>query len=172
MLIPDLLYVLLVAGVLLVNMRVLPGSTQRLMVNLEVLIFAVPAFLILTFRIHRAETDKTAQGSAGRGSTAGQGRNTAEGQSKELPDMLQPCGVSVSCNPDIFAERLENSGLSGREREVAWLLYRGYTNRQIGEELYIAETTVKKHVSHIYEKLQVQSRKEFREKMEKEKIHE
>ena len=45
---------------------------------------------------------------------------------------------------------------------MAWLLYRGYTNRQIGEELYIAETTVKKHVSHIYQKLDVYSRKEFR----------
>lgn len=52
--------------------------------------------------------------------------------------------------------------LSERELEVAWLLYRGYTNRQIGEELFIAETTVKKHVSHIYEKLEVSGRKEFK----------
>ena len=51
------------------------------------------------------------------------------------------------------------------EKEVAWLLYRGYTNRQIGEELFIAETTVKKHVSHIYEKMQVMCRKEFRYKV-------
>lgn len=57
---------------------------------------------------------------------------------------------------------VEASELSERELEVAWLLYRGYTNRQIGEELYIAETTVKKHVSHIYRKLDVCSRKEFR----------
>lgn len=57
---------------------------------------------------------------------------------------------------------MEGSELSERELEVAWLLYRGYTNRQIGEALYIAETTVKKHVSHIYQKTEVQSRKEFR----------
>lgn len=49
-----------------------------------------------------------------------------------------------------------------RESEVAWLLFRGYTNRQIGEELFIAESTVKKHVTHIYEKMQVTGRKEFR----------
>lgn len=61
-----------------------------------------------------------------------------------------------------FLTAMEGSALSERELEVAWLLYRGYTNRQIGEELYIAETTVKKHVSHIYEKLHVGSRKEFR----------
>lgn len=61
-----------------------------------------------------------------------------------------------------FIMVMENRSLSERELEVAWLLYRGYTNRQIGETLYIAETTVKKHVSHIYQKLDVQSRKEFR----------
>lgn len=49
---------------------------------------------------------------------------------------------------------------------MAWLLYRGHTNRQIGEELFIAETTVKKHVSHIYEKMDVCSRKEFRGKVQ------
>lgn len=61
-----------------------------------------------------------------------------------------------------FLDVMEGRGLSERELEVAWLLYRGYTNRQIGEELYIAETTVKKHVSHIYQKMNVYSRKEFR----------
>lgn len=61
-----------------------------------------------------------------------------------------------------FLTVMESHALSERELEVAWLLYRGYTNRQIGEELYIAETTVKKHVSHIYQKMDVQSRKEFR----------
>lgn len=61
-----------------------------------------------------------------------------------------------------FLKAMEGYAVSERELEVAWLLYRGYTNRQIGEELYIAETTVKKHVSHIYQKMDVQSRKEFR----------
>lgn len=56
-------------------------------------------------------------------------------------------------------------GLSNRESEIAWLLYCGYTNKQIGEELFIAETTVKKHASHIYEKTQVSGRKELRAKV-------
>ena len=60
-----------------------------------------------------------------------------------------------------FLIAMESCALSERELEVAWLLYRGYTNRQIGEALYIAETTVKKHVSHIYQKMDVCSRKEF-----------
>lgn len=65
-----------------------------------------------------------------------------------------------------FLAVMENCALSERELEVAWLLYRGYTNRQIGESLYIAETTVKKHVSHIYQKMDVCSRKEFRGKVQ------
>lgn len=39
-----------------------------------------------------------------------------------------------------FLTAVEGYAVSERELEVAWLLYRGYTNRQIGEELYIAET--------------------------------
>lgn len=64
-----------------------------------------------------------------------------------------------------FEILMKGYGLTNRESEIAWLLYRGYTNRQIGEELFIAETTVKKHVSHIYEKMQVSGRKEFRAKV-------
>ena len=66
---------------------------------------------------------------------------------------------------EIFEHMMHECGLTNREAEIAWLLYRGYTNRQIGEELFIAETTVKKHVSHVYEKMQVSGRKEFREKV-------
>ena len=66
---------------------------------------------------------------------------------------------------EIFEEIMREYDLTRRESEIAWLLYKGYTNRQIGEELFIAETTVKKHVSHIYEKMQVSGRKEFRAKI-------
>lgn len=70
-----------------------------------------------------------------------------------------------SLSHEIFESAIKEYDLTNRESEIAWLLYRGYTNRQIGEELFIAETTVKKHVSHIYEKMQVSGRKEFRAKV-------
>ena len=64
-----------------------------------------------------------------------------------------------------FEERVRPYGLTNREVEVARLLCLGCTNRQIAEELFIAETTVKKHATHIYEKMQVAGKKEFRDKV-------
>lgn len=55
-------------------------------------------------------------------------------------------------------------GVQGTQQENSdiWLIYRGYSNCQIGEELYISETTVKKHASHIYEKLNITGRKDLK----------
>lgn len=64
-----------------------------------------------------------------------------------------------------FEECVRPYGLTKREVEVARLLCLGCTNRQIAEELFIAETTVKKHATHIYEKMQVAGKKEFRDKI-------
>jgi two-component system nitrate/nitrite response regulator NarL len=50
--------------------------------------------------------------------------------------------------------------LTPREREVAWLLARGASNREIAETLMISENTVKTHVAHILEKLGIQSRRQ------------
>ena len=47
---------------------------------------------------------------------------------------------------------LRAMGLTDRESEVARLAAGGMSNREIGKELYIAEGTVKKHMTHILEK--------------------
>lgn len=54
------------------------------------------------------------------------------------------------------------SCLTRREKQVAELLQKGLSNREIGEELYISETTVKRHVSNILEKLGLEGRKDLR----------
>lgn len=87
-------------------------------------------------------------------------------QQKSRRQDLSVSGGSYEETYDRFMAVVEACALSERELEVAWLLYRGYTNRQIGASLYIAETTVKKHVSHIYQKMDVCSRKEFRGKVQ------
>ncbi len=50
------------------------------------------------------------------------------------------------------------SGLSAQERQIVGLIGEGLTNRQIGERLYLAEKTVKNHVSHVLMKLGMQRR--------------
>jgi DNA-binding NarL/FixJ family response regulator len=50
--------------------------------------------------------------------------------------------------------------LSARELEVYELMAHGRTNRQIAQTLFIAESTAKVHVRHIFEKLGVRSRVE------------
>ena len=50
------------------------------------------------------------------------------------------------------------AALTPREREVAALVVRGHTNREIGEALFVSTKTVETHLSHIYEKLDLSSR--------------
>ncbi|MFD7137549.1 response regulator [Streptomyces sp. NPDC059894] len=49
-------------------------------------------------------------------------------------------------------------GLTAREREILALIGEGLTNRQIGRRLYLAEKTVKNHISRLLAKLGVERR--------------
>jgi len=51
--------------------------------------------------------------------------------------------------------------LTQRETDVLKLIVEGYTNRQIGEELYLSVRTVEGHRSNIYDKLGLSSRVEL-----------
>jgi LuxR family maltose regulon positive regulatory protein len=48
--------------------------------------------------------------------------------------------------------------LSERELEVLQEIASGASNREIGQRLYIAESTVKRHVHNIFGKLNVRNR--------------
>lgn len=50
--------------------------------------------------------------------------------------------------------------ISKREREVLDLLSKGYLYKEIADQLNITLSTVKRHLNHIYEKLQVQNKTE------------
>jgi ATP/maltotriose-dependent transcriptional regulator MalT len=52
------------------------------------------------------------------------------------------------------------AALSGRELEVAGLVARGRTNREIASELYLSEKTIENHMSRIFGKLGVSKRAE------------
>jgi DNA-binding NarL/FixJ family response regulator len=53
--------------------------------------------------------------------------------------------------------------LSHREKQILRLVVRGFTNRQIADELYLAESTVKTHLSSAFTKLDAHSRAEVTE---------
>ena len=49
-------------------------------------------------------------------------------------------------------------GLTKRELEVIKAAAKGFTNKEIAVELFLSELTVKKHMSHIFSKLNVKNR--------------
>ncbi|WNZ25781.1 response regulator transcription factor [Leptolyngbya sp. NK1-12] len=52
----------------------------------------------------------------------------------------------------------ELSSLTPRERDVLCLIGDGSTNREIAEQLYISESTVKTHVTHLFDRLNLRNR--------------
>jgi len=62
-------------------------------------------------------------------------------------------GVAV-----LLAERLSHRALTNRELEVLRMVAKGFGNKEIASILNIAEVTVKLHVSHVLEKLNVNDR--------------
>jgi DNA-binding NarL/FixJ family response regulator len=63
--------------------------------------------------------------------------------------------------PEPDPERAKIASLTDREREVIALIAEGLKNKQIGERLYITETTVTHHLSSIFSKLDVSDRLEL-----------
>jgi DNA-binding NarL/FixJ family response regulator len=61
-------------------------------------------------------------------------------------------------SPDAPASAAESAGLTKREVTLLEALTRGLTNKQISQELWITEQTVKFHLSNIYRKLDVSNR--------------
>jgi two-component system, NarL family, response regulator len=57
-----------------------------------------------------------------------------------------------------MAERIRHSDLTPREIDVLKLIAKGFSNKQIGDRLGIAEATVKNHVVSLLGKLGVQDR--------------
>lgn len=64
--------------------------------------------------------------------------------------------------PDELAEKLKERGphalVTGREIEVLRLIAKGLANKQIAAELAVTEATVKSHIAHILDKLDVPDR--------------
>ena len=57
----------------------------------------------------------------------------------------------------------EKFGLTSRESEILTLIVQGKKQGQVARDLYIAPSTVKTHIKHLYQKLDVHSRAELSE---------
>ncbi len=57
-----------------------------------------------------------------------------------------------------FEQNCKAYHLTSREIEIIKLIKEGYTYKIIGEKLFIAEGTVRKHVEHIFEKTDVSNK--------------
>lgn len=61
---------------------------------------------------------------------------------------------------EINYDQLLKSGISKREAEILLLIREGLSNQQIADKLFVSENTIKKHISNIFQKLQVDRRTE------------
>jgi DNA-binding NarL/FixJ family response regulator len=70
-------------------------------------------------------------------------------------------GVSQPNAAQAESHAAELSQLTKREQEVLCLIGKGCTNREIGQELYVTEGTVKTHVTHILNRLNLRNRSQI-----------
>lgn len=83
-------------------------------------------------------------------------RTVAEGGTYISPELAGMLLVELSgiSQPDPFND------LTARERQILELVSKGFTNREIGGEIHLAEKTVKHYMTNILQKLHVRSRVE------------
>ncbi|MGY0071519.1 response regulator [Streptomyces sp. QTS137] len=85
-------------------------------------------------------------------------RTVASGQSLLDPSATTRLMARLRQEKEPQEEQDALPGLTEREREILALIGEGLTNRQIGQRLYLAEKTVKNHISRLLAKLGVERR--------------
>ncbi len=82
---------------------------------------------------------------------------SAKGYTQLAPGLAQK--LMVTTPPPLAPEPPPGwQELTARERDILRLLAQGASNREIAQHLYIAEKTVKNHITHILSRLQVRDR--------------
>ena len=74
-----------------------------------------------------------------------------------MGSMIQELNKPATVDPEVT----KIDSLTDREREVIALIGEGLKNKQVGERLFISETTVTHHLSSVFSKLEVSDRLEL-----------
>jgi two-component system nitrate/nitrite response regulator NarL len=77
-----------------------------------------------------------------------------------MRSVVMPAQTAAALGMDGKAPR-GRAHLSHREREIIWLIARGYKNKGIAEKMFIGEQTVKNHLHNMFDKLGVSDRLEL-----------
>ena len=77
-----------------------------------------------------------------------------------LPAAVRAAAAGLVAVPRSVRSQVVKPVFSAREREILGLVAEGATNREIADRLYLAESTVKSHLSTAFTKLGVRSRAE------------
>lgn len=67
----------------------------------------------------------------------------------------------IACKIGKIFNRLNRTGLTNRELEIATLIYQGNSPKEIAEEINLSYHTVRNHIKSIYSKLDVSTRSEM-----------
>ncbi|MDG9711411.1 helix-turn-helix transcriptional regulator [Streptomyces sp. DH10] len=82
---------------------------------------------------------------------------------------LEACRADISALGELTAVGpLGWENLSSREREVAQLVGKGRTNREIADALFVSTKTVEYHLRNIFNKLDLRNRRELRDWVQRE----
>jgi DNA-binding NarL/FixJ family response regulator len=91
---------------------------------------------------------------------AGAIRAVVTGQSLISPSMASKLLAEFNTLAKAAEEKVPAPKLTDRELQVLKLVAQGMSNREVAEQLFISENTVKNHVRNILEKLHLHSRME------------
>jgi DNA-binding NarL/FixJ family response regulator len=85
---------------------------------------------------------------------------TSEDFEAGLRSCIQAVLAGQTCVPRQYWRQIDPPALSSREKQILGLVVMGYMNSQIAGQLFLAESTVKSHLSSAFGKLGVRSRNE------------
>ena len=85
---------------------------------------------------------------------------SADDAEERLAPAVRAVCAGLVAVPSELRDPITRPLISPRERQILSMVVLGFANREIANKLYVAETTVKSHLSSVYRKLGVRSRQE------------